>query len=172
MGLSAYEITVPQFIRSLTAMRGLLSKASEYAEKKKIQPEVLLETRLAPDQFPLGRQIQIACDNAKGCVARLSNTDAPVFEDNEQTLAEFTTRIDKTIEYIKKFKAEQFGNFDQCTVRFPWYPGKHMDGRTYLVQHAIPNFYFHMTTAYSILRANGVELGKGDFLGAQDWKKD
>lgn len=172
MSLSAYDLTVPQFLRSLNAIKGLLHKAAAYSEKKKITPQVLLQSRLAPDQFHLGRQIQIACDNAKGCVARLSNTDAPVFEDTESTLEEFIARVDKTIAFVKQINPDQFTKFEQSTIRFPWYPGKHMDGKTYLIQHALPNFYFHMTTAYSILRANGVELGKGDYLGAQDWKAD
>lgn len=172
MNVSVFEITAPQFIRTLTALRKVLVKAGEFAEKKKIQPEVLLATRLAPDQFPLSRQIQIATDNAKGCVGRLTNVDMPKFEDKEITLDQFLDRIDRTVAFLKTAKPEQFNGYEKCTVRFPWYPGNFMDGRTYLVQHAIPNFYFHVTTAYSILRSCGLEIGKGDYLGAQDWQKE
>lgn len=169
MQVSVYELTVPQFIRSLNALKGVLHKAQQYAEKKKIDMPVLLQTRLAPDQFPLAKQIQITCDGAKFCVSRLTGGEAPRFEDKETTLDEFMARIDKTVAYLQTIKPEQFEGYEAKTVRFPWRPGFYMNGKNYLVQHAIPNFNFHLTTAYSILRANGVELGKADFLGAQDW---
>lgn len=172
MNLSVYDLTVPQFVRELNALKGILRKAQAFAEVKKIEPTVLFQTRLAPDQFPFIRQIQIATDNAKGCVARLSGKEAPVFEDKEQTLDELFQRLDKTISFLEKFNADDFKDYESKTIRFPWYPGKHLTGKAYLVQHAIPNFYFHMTTAYSILRASGVELGKGDFLGQQEWLAD
>lgn len=172
MNVSVYDITVPQFVRELTALKAILHKAGEFAEKKKIQPEVLLQTRLAPDQFPLSRQIQITSDGAKACAARLTGIEAPVFEDKEQKLEEFMVRLDKTITFLKTVKAESFAGYEKRTARFPWNPGYFMDGHTYLVQHALPNFYFHLTTAYSILRASGLELGKADYLGKQDWQKD
>lgn len=172
MNLSVYELTVPQFVRELNALKGILKKAQAFSETKKIDVGILLQTRLVPDQFPLLKQIQIATDTAKGCVARLSGTEAPVFEDKEQKLEEIFQRIDKTLSFLGKFGTEDFKEYESKTVRFPWHPGKYMGGKDYLLQHAIPNFYFHMTTAYSILRASGVELGKGDFLGEQNWKSE
>ena len=172
MQISIYDLTVPQFILSLEALKGILRKCQGFAETKKFDPSVLLQTRLAPDQFPLAKQIQITCDGAKFCVARLTGVEAPVFADKEVALDEFMNRIDKTIHFLRTIKPEQFEGFETRQARFHWNPGKHLEGRNYLVQHAIPNFYFHLATAYSILRASGVEIGKADFLGAQDWETD
>lgn len=172
MNLSVYEMTTPQFVLGLQALKGILRKAQAFAEMKKIDATVLLQTRLAPDQFPLMKQIQVTTDVAKGCAARLSGAEAPVFEDKEQTLDEAFQRIDKTIAFLQKFKVEDFKDYESKTVRFPWHPGKHLTGKDYLIQHAVPNFYFHLVTAYSILRASGVDLGKADFLGSQNWKAD
>jgi uncharacterized protein len=172
MQISVYDITAPQFIITLNALKKVLAKGKAFADTKKIDMSVLLQTRLAPDQFPLARQIQIATDTAKGCCARLTGKEAPVFEDKETTYDEFIARIDKTIGFIKEFSADDFKNYESKTIRFPWYPGEHLEGKAYLVQHAIPNFYFHVTTSYAVLRSVGVDLGKRDFLGQQDWKKD
>jgi hypothetical protein len=167
-----YELTVPQFINELHALKGILRKGQSYAETKKFDVSVFLQTRLAPDQFPLTRQVQIACDTAKACAARLSGTEAPVFEDKESSLDQLFQRIDKTISFLQKFKTEDFEDYESKVIRFSYHPGKHLKGKDYVIQHAIPNFYFHLTTAYSILRANGVELGKGDFLGEPNWFND
>lgn len=172
MDVQVYDLTVPQFIRSLEALKGVLRKAQAFAETKKIDPSVLLQSRLIADQFPLGKQIQITCDGAKFCYSRLSGKEAPKYEDNETTLDQYMQRIDKTVAFLRTAKAEDFAKYRDTKASFHWNPGKWMDGHTYLVQHAVPNFYFHLTTAYSILRANGVDLGKADFLGAQDWKND
>jgi hypothetical protein len=163
--VSVHELVVPQFTMALNNLKNILIKAQGYAESKKVDMTVLLNTRLAPDQFPLGRQIQIACDTAKGCVSKLALIDNPVHEDKEQSLDDFTKRIDKTIAFLQTVKPDQFKNFEAQKVTSPHRPGKFIDGKSFLIQNAIPNVYFHVTTAYSILRANGVELGKKDYLG-------
>ena len=172
MNLTVHEILVSQFSRSLEALKSVLQKGHAYADHKKIDFTVLLQTRLVPDQFPLSRQIQIASDSAKMAAAKLAGITPPVFEDKEQTYDEFVARIDKTIAFLRTIKPEQFSDFEKRTITFSFRPGGHFEGRAYLVQHAIPNFYFHMRTAYDILRASGVEIGKADYLGNQDWKVD
>jgi uncharacterized protein len=172
MDIAVYEITAGQFIRSLTALQGMLTKAAQFADHKRISTDVLLASRLAPDQFPLSKQIQIACDNAKLCVARLSGVDAPKHDDQEQTLPEFVARIDSTIAFLKSINPERFDKYNERIIRFGYRPGVHLTGKDYLTQHALPNFYFHLTTAYSILRSNGVDLGKNDYLVDVNWRKD
>lgn len=172
MNISVYDLAVPEFQLMLNNLKNILVKAQGYAETKKIDTTVLLNTRLIADQFPLGKQIQITCDTAKFFVGRLAKIDAPVFEDNEQTLDQFVQRIDKTINFIKTVKPEQFKDFEAQKITSPHRPGKFIDGKSYLIQHVIPNFYFHMTTAYSILRANGVDIGKKDYLGPVNWVDD
>lgn len=172
MQLSVYDITTGQFIRSLGALQGLLTKAAQFADQKRINVEVLLASRLAPDQFPLSRQIQMVCDNAKLCSARLSGAEAPKHEDKEQTLAEFQARIESTLTFLQSLNPEQFDKYAEKNIRFPWNPGVYLTAPEYVAQYALPNFYFHLTTAYSILRHNGVELGKGDYLGAVNWRKE
>ncbi len=172
MHVSVHDVTVGQFSRGLTNLKGVLQKGRAFAESKKIDFSVLLQTRLAPDQFPLARQIQIACDVAKVCCATLSGLPAPAMEDKEQTFEEFMERIDRTLAFLQTIKAEQFTSFEKRTFTSHRRPGLHLEGRDYLHQHATPNFYFHVTTAYSILRASGVELGKRDYLGDPSWKQD
>lgn len=172
MNLSVYDLTVPQYKLTLKALKKVLHKGKTFADTKKIDMSVLFQSRLAADMFPLGRQIQIVCDGAKFGVARLTGLEAPKFEDNEKTFEEFTARIDKTIAFLETVKAEQFQGYESKKITFPWHPGKWMDGKTYLVQHSLPNFYFHLTTAYDILRHIGVDLGKSDYLGEQNWKSE
>ncbi len=172
MQISVYDITTGQFIRSLTALKALLTKAAQFADQKRITPEVLLGSRLAADQFPLSKQIQMVCDNAKLCSARLSGVDAPKHDDKEQTLPEFVARIESTLAFLETLKPEQFDKFGDKAIKFPWNPGVYLTGRDYVAQYALPNFYFHLTTAYSVLRHNGVEVGKGDYLGAVEWRKE
>lgn len=172
MKIAVFEVTVPQFILTLSALKSLLKKGHDYTEARQIDMAVVFESRLAPDQFPLGRQIQIACDTAKFCVSRLTGSEAPGFADDEKTYPDYIDRIDRTIDFLQTFKPENFHGYETKKVSFAWYPGHYLDGHNYLVQHAIPNFYFHITTAYSILRFNGVELGKKDFLGEQNWKAE
>ena len=170
MQITVFESTVPQFMLELQALKNILSKAKTWAEPKKVEMETFFQTRLVPDMLPLGKQIQIACDVSKGCVARLTGVTAPVFEDTEKSFDDYMNRIQKTMGFLEGIKAEQFAGFETKTVEFPWYPGKYLMGKDFLIQHAMPNFYFHTAAAYMILRANGVELGKADFLGNQNWK--
>lgn len=171
MQVSVYDISTGQFIRSLSALQGVLAKAAQFADQKRVNLDVLLGARLAPDQFPLSKQIQIACDNAKLCTARLSGVEAPKHDDQEQTFAEFLGRIDSTLGYLKSINPEQFDKFAEKVVRFPYRPDVSLTGKDYLTQYAIPNFFFHLTTAYAILRHNGVDIGKTDYLGAIDWRQ-
>ncbi len=166
-----FEITVPQFIKMLTNLNNCLDKATAYADHKKFDIDVLLNSRLAPDQFNFIRQVQIATDTAKLGTARLAGKDAPAYEDNEKTLAEVKARIQKTIDYLKTFKAEDFKGAEERHISQPRWEGKYLTGFEYAAQHALPNIYFHVTTAYSILRHNGVEVGKKDYLGEMPYKK-
>jgi uncharacterized protein len=172
MQTSVYDVTTGQFIRSLTALQAILSKASQFADQKRIAPEVLLGSRLAPDQFPLSRQIQMVCDNAKLCSARLTGAEAPKHDDKEQTLPEFLARIDSTLAFLQTLQPEQYEKFADKQIKFPWNPGVYLTGRDYVAQYALPNFYFHLTTAYAILRHNGLDVGKSDYLGAVAWRKE
>lgn len=165
-----FEYGIPQFIRTLTALKGCLKKAALHAEQKKFEVNTFFEMRLAPDQFNLGRQIQIATDNAKGYASRLSGKTAPVFEDKEKTLPEFEQRLEKAIQYLQEFKPSDFEAWETKKVSFPWNPGKELTAKDYVLTHAIPNFYFHVSMAYAIMRENGVDLGKSDYLGLQPWK--
>lgn len=172
MHTSVYDVTTGQFIRSLTALRAILTKAGQFAEQKRIAPEVLLSSRLAPDQFPLSRQIQMVCDNAKLCSARLTGAEAPKHDDKEQTLPEFFARIDSTLAFLGTLQPEQYEKYADKQIKFPWNPSVYLTGRDYVAQYALPNFYFHLTTAYAILRHNGLDVGKSDYLGAVNWRKE
>ena len=165
-----FEITVPQFTKALQNLNKFLDKAAQYADAKKFDVEVLLNSRLAPDQFHFIRQVQITCDLAKLGAARLSGKEAPVHEDKEKTLAELKNRIEETLNYLKTFKPADFNGAAERKITTPRWEGKYLSGYDYALQHAIPNLYFHMTTAYSILRHNGVDLGKKDFLGDLPFK--
>jgi hypothetical protein len=163
--MNLYDLTVPQFIRLLTQVGRWLDKAQAYAEQKKFKPENLLNARLAPDQLHFVRQVQILSDHAKNGAARLAGVEAPRFEDNEATLDEVRARVAKTIDFLQTFTPEQFQGAEERKVVIPFTSGKHMIGAEYLVQFCLPNVYFHASTAYAILRHNGVELGKQDLLG-------
>ncbi|AUN97499.1 DUF1993 domain-containing protein [Bacteriovorax stolpii] len=165
-----FELTVPQFIKTLKNLNGFLDKAAGYADSKKFEMDVLLNSRLAPDQFPLTRQIQIVCDTAKLGVSRLTGKSAPVNDDTEKTLAEVKARIQGTIAYLESMKPEDFKNAATATITTPRWEGKTLTGNDYVIHHVIPNFYFHVTTAYAIMRHNGVDLGKKDFLGEIPYK--
>jgi len=171
MNLSVYEQSIPQFMNELNALKGILAKTKAWSEAKKMDVNVFWGMRLAPDMFPLGKQIQIVCDGAKAFAGRLTSKPAPVFEDKEQTYEEFIARINNTMSYLETIKPEDFAGYENKNIEFPWYPGMYLMGKDYVIQHAIPNFYFHLTTTYAILRSNGVDLGKMDFLGQQNWKK-
>jgi hypothetical protein len=166
MPLSMYQASVPAFLQQLTALAGVLDKAEAYARARTIDPGVLLEARLFPDMFPLVRQVQITCDFAKGASARLAGLDVPVYPDVEQSFVELQARIRKTVEFLRTIKPEQIDGSEgrAVTIRIAGNPVT-FQGQPYLVNFVLPNFYFHATTAYAILRHNGVDLGKRDFIG-------
>ncbi|HUO56175.1 MAG TPA: DUF1993 domain-containing protein [Candidatus Paceibacterota bacterium] len=166
-----YTVTIPPMIRTLTALSGILDKLSAHAASKQLdwhpagmQEDALLQSRLISDQFPFVRQVQVACDNAKGAAARLAEIDVPKYEDNEKTVAELKARIDKTIAFMKTVEPEQIIGKENIKISLPYWQGKHLTGFEYVTQQLLPNFYFHVTTAYSILRKNGVNLGKSDYI--------
>lgn len=163
--MNLYDFTVPQLLRTLGQVHRWLDKAQAHADQKKFDVNVLLTARLAPDQFPLVRQVQIISDNAKGIAARLAGIQPPPFEDNEKTVEELRARIDKTIAFLKTLTPQQFQGAAERAITLPFRPGKALKAYDYLIAFALPNFYFHATTAYSILRHNGVDVGKVDFLG-------
>lgn len=160
-----YEASIPQFKKILLAVDQWLGKAVDHAGKKSFDPAVFLTARLAPDQFHLMRQIQAACDAAKSAAARLSGREPPSHPDTEQTMEEIRKRIATVVAYLDTFKADDFAGADTRRIGLPFLPGKLIVGQNYLTELALPNFYFHVTTAYAILRHNGVDLGKRDFLG-------
>ena len=166
MTLTMYQASAPRFAAMLKNLSAILDKAAAHAEARKIDPLVLTSARLAPDMFPLSRQVQIACDGAKGAMARLAGVEIPKHEDTEKTFDELKARIAKTVAFIESFKPAQIdGTEDRDIVLKLRGKDVSFKGMPYLLGFAYPNFYFHVTTAYAILRHNGVELGKGDFLG-------
>jgi uncharacterized protein len=168
MSISMYTASVPVFKQLLTALSDVLAKAEAHAEARKIDPAVLLQSRLYPDMFPLVRQVQIACDFAKSVPARLAGVEVPAYEDNEQSFAELQVRIAKTLALINELSAEKIdGSAALEIVLRPGTPKeKKLDGQTYLLAYGLPQFFFHVTTTYALLRHNGVEIGKRDFMGA------
>ena len=166
MTISMYKASAPRFIHTLNALSAILDKAQAHADAKKIDPLVLTSFRLFPDMLSMARQVQIACDSAKGAMARLSGTENPKFEDTEQTISELKARIAKTVAYVAAFKPEQIDGTEDKDIPLK-VGGNDMifKGMQYLLGFAYPNFYFHVTTAYNMLRHNGIEIGKKDFLG-------
>ena len=165
--MSFYDATVPTFQQTLGALSGILTKAEAHCTAKNIQPDVLLGARLYPDMLPLSKQIQLACDFSSKACARLAHIDVPSTPDTEKTFEELRQRLAKTSDYIKKFAPAQFEGADHREVTFPSGPDKTLTlkGQEFLNRVAFPNFYFHAATAHGILRHNGVEIGKRDFLG-------
>ena len=166
MSLSMYQASAPRFVAMLSNLSAILDKAQAYVDMKKINPEALTTFRLYPDMLPFTSQIQIACDSAKGAVARLAGVENPKHEDTEQTLAELKARIAKTIAFIESVKPAQIDGTEDKDITLK-IGGKDLvfKGAQYLQTFAMPNLYFHVTAAYLILRHNGVEIGKRDFLG-------
>jgi hypothetical protein len=161
-----YALSAPVFVRMLRNLDAVLDKGAAYAAARKIEPAVLINARLFPDMFPLVNQVRIAGDFAKGAMARLTGSEPPKYEDNEASFDDLKARIAKTIAYVETFKPEQFEGAETRTVTMKMRgEDKTFDGLTYLANIVLPNFYFHLTTAYDILRHNGVELGKRDFVG-------
>jgi len=166
MSISMYQASVPRFVNILGNLSNILDKAQVHVDARKLDAATLTTYRLFPDMLPMSRQVQIACDTAKGVVARLSGVEAPVYEDNEQTLGELKARIAKTIAFIKTVTPGQIdGTEDKAIVTKRGDKETHYKGMQFLLGHAVPNFYFHVTTTYNILRHNGVEIGKRDYLG-------
>jgi hypothetical protein len=166
-----YEITVPQFTKMLHNLSHIIDKAVQNSTERKFDIDVLLNSRLAPDQFNFIRQVQIACDTAKLYASRMTGKEAPVNEDTEKTLPEVKARIEQTIGYLNTFKAEDFKGAEERKISQPRWEGKYLTGFEFATQHAIPNMYFHVTTAYAILRHSGVPVGKKDYLGEMPYKK-
>ena len=167
MTISMYETSVPRFIHMLNNLSAILTKAAAHAEAKKINPSVLIQSRLYPDMLPFVTQIQIAADNAKGAAARLAGIEPPKYEDNETSFPELLARIQKTVAFLSTLRPEQINGSEERTILLPRRNGEVLTypGQGYLLNYVLPNFYFHVTTAYAILRHNGIEIGKQDFLG-------
>lgn len=165
-----FEIITRQYPKMLKHLAQFLDRAAAFADAKKIDVDVLLNSRLAPDQFNLIKQVQIACDVAKFAPARLTGKSAPSHEDNEKTLPELKARIQSTIAYLETFQAKDFDGGSERRVTQPRWEGKTISGQEYFEQWSLPNLYFHITTAYSILRHNGVDLGKKNFLGEMPFR--
>ncbi len=166
MPVSMSSVSLPLLEHMLGNLSHFLDKAQAHADAKKFEPTVLLQSRLAPDMLPLTRQIQIACDAAKNGVVRLAGVEAPKFDDTEATLAELKERINKTLAYLATVPADRLDSSEDKDITFPVGKDKTrtMKGEAYLKHWMLPNFFFHVTTAYAILRHNGVELGKSDYL--------
>lgn len=166
MSVEIYQITAPVFIHNLKNLSAILKKAAASAKSRGIDPQVLLQSRLAPDMFPLARQVQIVTDNTKNCCARLTGVAAPVFEDGDDDFAKLQQRIKDTLTYIRGLKKDQFPDDASVPVEMKLPIGVlHFSAKDYVNGWAYPNIYFHFTTAYNILRHNGIEIGKADFLG-------
>ncbi len=163
-----YQASVPVFKQLLTALADVMSKAEAHATEKKIDPSVLLQSRLYPDMFPLTRQVQIAADFAKSVSSRLAGTEVPAYEDSEQTFAELQTRIRNTLVILESITATQINGKESIEIVLrPNTPKeKKLSGEAYLLNYGLPQFFFHVTTAYAILRHSGVDVGKRDFMGA------
>jgi hypothetical protein len=168
MSITMYQASVPVLVRGLTALQAILGKAEAHAAERQIEPAVFTGARLFPDMLPLVRQVYIATDTAKGCAARLAGVEPPKFDDVETTFEELQARIQKTIDYLQGFDAAQIDGSETRAVTLKMRTGPvEFTGLSYLLGFVLPNFYFHVTTAYDILRHHGVELGKLDYLGSR-----
>lgn len=166
MSITMYQTTVPVLVRALTNLSGVLTKGAEHAKERNIAEEVLLNTRITPDMFPLVRQVQIATDMAKGAAFRLAGEEAPKMEDNETTFEQLQARIASVIGMLNGFTPAQIDGSEGRDITLKMRAGDvHFKGQPYLLQFVLPNVYFHCTTAYAILRGVGVVLGKSDFVG-------
>jgi hypothetical protein len=167
MPITMYGASVPAFVQMLDSLAAILAKADAYAAERKIDPAVLLDYRLAPDMFPLRRQVQIATDHAKGCCARLAGRDVPSYADDETSFEDLRARIERTVAFVRSLRAEDIDGSEEREIALT-VGGRPMRfrGQDYLVGFVLPNFYFHATTAYAILRHCGLGIGKRDFMGA------
>jgi uncharacterized protein len=166
MTISMFQASVPVFIRALKNLDAILEKGAAHAKARKIDEGVLLNSRLFPDMFPLVRQVQIATDTARSGAARLAGTEFPAYEDKETTFAELAARIQNTVKFLETLQPAQIDGSEDKTISWQSRSStKSMQGQPYLFSHLLPNVFFHVTTAYNILRSNGIEVGKKDFLG-------
>lgn len=161
-----FDMSVPVFIKNLENTKQILNKAYEFSKTKGMSEEEFLASRLAPDMFPLLKQVQLITDHAKGASARLSGLSPLAIEDNETTVAELQSRIDRVIEYLKTFSREQFANASTAKVVLPYFKDKHFNGADYFVDYVLPNFFFHLGMLYAIGRMIGTPLGKTDYIGS------
>jgi hypothetical protein len=169
MPISMHRVSVSVFVKGLANLRVILEKGTAHAQAKKIDDAVFVNARLYPDMLPLSGQIQIASDMARGTIARLTGSEPPAWDDDEKTMGDLIARVDKTIEYLKSFPSSKIDGTEATEVkRKVRGQDRTFTGLNYLLQFAMPNFYFHTTTAYDILRHNGVEIGKLDFIGSLD----
>jgi uncharacterized protein len=166
----SFYLILREMKKMLNNLDGCLEKATAHATAKKYDPEVLLQSRLAPDMLPLLFQIQTACDSAKYAASRTTGKDAPSHPDTEKTIADVRKRIATTAVYLDTYKATDFDGIDGRTVSLPRWEGKTMGASDYFIEHAMPNFFFHVTASYAILRHNGVDVGKRDFLGPANYR--
>ena len=166
MNISMYQASAPRLVNILKNLSAILDKAQAHIDAKKIEPAALIQFRLFPDMLPMKRQVQVACDTAKGAVARLAGVEVPKHEDTEETFAELRARIAKTIAFIETIKPAQIDGSEEKNIHLKL-GAREVDwkGAQYLLGYALPNFYFHVATAYNILRHNGVEIGKRDYIG-------
>ena len=169
MAITMHSASAPIFVRMFGNLLVWLDKAQAHAEQRKFDPNNYLGLRLAPDMLPFARQVQIASDTAKGCMARLAGVEAPKWDDNEASLEELRARVRKTLDYVNSVSAAQVDGSEGREITIPRRSGEPLvfNGETYLKHYALPNLYFHLTTAYALLRHGGVELGKGDYLGGR-----
>ena len=159
-----YTYTVPVYIKLLGGLRNVLAKAEAHAKEKGMSEAMFLNDALAPDMFPLKKQVQLASDHAKGAIARLTGKENPKMEDTEATFAELFTRIDKTLMFVQSASEKDFEGAEERKVVLPFREGKYLTGMEYLLEYGMPNFFFHVVTAYGIVRKNGVQIGKADFI--------
>lgn len=169
MTISMYQASVPVLNHSMQALVAILEKGLQHAEAKDFDPAILVNSRLAPNMFPLSRQVQILTDQAKGCGARLAGMEPPKFADDETTIPQLLARVNKTIEFLNTLKPEQIDGSEEKTITLV-FPNRTFTfaGLPYLLHFVLPNFYFHMSMTYALLRHNGVDVGKEDFLGKTD----
>jgi hypothetical protein len=172
MNTSLYSVTVPVFRKGLAALSAILDKAEMHLKDAGKSEAELLAKRFAPDMFPLTKQVQVACDQAKGFAFRLKGEQPPAIEDTETTIAELKARIQKTIDILDTVKPEDVDAKEGSEVRLPYFPNMHLTGFHYAFEYVIPNFFFHLTTAYDLLREEGVTIGKADYIGGLSFRQD
>jgi hypothetical protein len=165
-----YTYTVPMFIKTLGGLKNVLAKAETHAKESGKSETDFLADRLAPDMFPLVKQVQVACDNAKGATARLAGVEVPKFEDTERSFSELLSRIDRTVEFLQSAPESAFADAASRKIVLPYLPEKYITGFDYVREYALPNFFFHVVAAYAIVRKNGVPIGKADYANDPNFR--